>query len=112
MEYVLKLNEIIVGRAELVPSPGDLREARGPFRPAIGYELLEPIFALYAAGERERREGRDGDDALQRFRSAMAALSLHLLDRGGRERPMRDVVIVPADDGALEMRVRITGDGF
>jgi hypothetical protein len=112
MEHILKLNEIIVGRAKLAPAPHDLREARGPFRPGVGYELVEPVFSLYVQARQRRAAGQDDSDLLERFRRAKTALPLRLVDRGGRERPMTDVVIIPIEapsGGALEMRVRITG---
>ena len=70
------MSGVIVGRSDLESRDAALGLARGAFRPGMGYELTEPIFALIdGAG--------DDPDALARYQKARDALRLTLTDSSG-----------------------------
>lgn len=71
--YVLKLRDVIVGRSELAERDSAARVARGPFRPGLGWDLVEPIFALA-----EGVNGSVSDEQRERYRRARDTLALGL----------------------------------
>lgn len=73
MSYVLKLRDVIVGRCDLSAPNDSSRLRRAPFRPGLGWDLVEPIFQL-ATGTAEQRE---------RYVKARDALALALYDASG-----------------------------
>ena len=78
MSYVLKLRDVIVGRSELAERDPARRTARGAFRPGLGWELVEPIFALLPVGDAQApSEQRD------RYRRARDTLALALYGPDG-----------------------------
>ena len=83
MSFILRMSGVIVGRSELETRDAALGLARGAFRPGLGYELTEPIFALL---------DKAGDDAeaLARYRKARDALRLTLTDSSGATVSMRN----------------------
>ena len=103
MSFTLTMSGVIVGRSELETRDVSARVARGTFRPGLGYELTQPIFALFTP--------RDGDaDALARYRKAREALKLQLADSAGTPVRFRELHIRPAsgdggNDGSLMMEV-------
>lgn len=74
MSHALKLRDLLVGRADLQPVRGAPGVLRGPFRPGLGWELLEPVFALRPAAS------ADVPEAAERYARARAALPLTLHD--------------------------------
>jgi hypothetical protein len=86
MSFTLRMSGVIVGRSELETRDAARRIARGAFRPGLGYELTEPVFALY---------DRAGDDveALARYEKARDALRLELTDSSGTAVNVRGVHI-------------------
>jgi hypothetical protein len=72
MSYVLKLKGVIVGRSDLEDRDPATRIATGVFRRGVGYELVEPIFAL-----------RDENGRSDRYRRARDTLALVLFDEAG-----------------------------
>ena len=104
MSYTLRTSGVIVGRSELEERDAARRTARGAFRPGLGYDLVQPIFALRAEA---------GDPAVrERYRRAREALQLELTDPAGRAIQARELHIGPrsADANAgLEIEV-ITHD--
>jgi hypothetical protein len=97
MSFTLTMSGVIVGRSELENRDASGRVASGVFRPGLGYELVQPVFALYdqAAG--------DGD-ALARYRKSRDALKLQLTDSLGAPMSVRDVRIEQTG-GSLVLRV-------
>lgn len=84
MSYTLSMSGVIVGRTELETRDAANRVARGAFRPALGYELAQPVFELF--------DQAGGDDAaLARYRRARDALRLQLVDAAGAPISVRDV---------------------
>ena len=92
MSYTLTMSGVIVGRSELEMRDAAARVARGAFRPGLGYELAQPVFALY--------HGSGSDpEGLARYRKARDALRLNLADSAGVSVPVRDLYIRPSTDG-------------
>ena len=104
MPYTLRLRGVIVGRSDLEdadPSRDRARGiARGRFRPSIGYDLVQPIFQLYAEAV-PTPGGAVADDAkLERFTRARDALGLELVDATGRAAGTRSILVLDYGDGA------------
>ena len=84
MRHTLRLSGVIVGHSELEHAEPELGRARGAFRPGLGYDLVQPIFRLFAeavppAGDVERDQAK-----LDRYYKARDALPLELQDATGR----------------------------
>ena len=105
VRYTVRLQGLTVGHSELEQLDRARRLARGPFRPGLGYELVEPIFQL-GAGER-------GDDAGQaeRYERARAALALELVDATGH-RLATQAIHVRDEGGALVLEVELDDPEF
>ena len=92
MSYTLTMSGVIVGRSELETRDAEAGVARGAFRPGLGYELAQPVFALY--------QGLGSDaEGLARYRKARDALRLNLTDSAGTSVSVRDLHIRPSTDG-------------
>ena len=92
MSFTLTMSGVIVGRSELEIRDAEAHVARGAFRPGLGYQLAQPVFALYLG------PGSDAD-GLARYRRARDALRLTLADSAGGCVPVRDLHIRPSTDG-------------
>ena len=106
MSFTLTMAGVIVGRSELEERDPATRTARGAFRPGLGYELTQPIFALFTA--------RDGDPAaLARYRKARGALKLQLTDSAGNRISVRELHVRPdptADTGHTSLVLEVETD--
>jgi len=92
MSFTLKMSNVIVGRSELESRDAAGRIARGAFRPGLGYDLVQPVFALF--------EQASGDPSgLAKYRKAREALRLHLADSSGATIAVRELHIRRAGDG-------------
>jgi len=96
MTYTLKLHGVIVGRSDLEDRDPAARVAHGHFRPGVGYELVEPIFA---------QRGSDSDAA--RYRESRKVLHLELFDANGMRVTMSGVDIEGAGSSRSELRLRV-----
>lgn len=72
-DFTLKLRDVIVGRSELEERDREHGVARGPFRPGLGWDLVEPIFGLA-----ESARGTVSDEQRERYRRARDTLALAL----------------------------------
>jgi hypothetical protein len=83
MRHTVRLQTVVVGYSELEHIDPDLGRAWGTFRPGLGYELVQPVFRLFA-----QAIPRDGSakntEMLERYYSARDALHLQLEDPNGR----------------------------
>lgn len=109
MSFVLKLRDVIVGRSTLEARDGARRSARGPFRPGLGWELVEPIFDLLPldaepATEEQRARYRKARDTL--------ALALYAPDGGLVDTARIDVVRDAASPTGLTLDVGIVDEAF
>jgi hypothetical protein len=67
MVYTVRMHGVIVGHSDLERRDASSNAATGVFRPALGYELVEPIFQL---------DGEPGRQAIEK-------LALELVDADG-----------------------------
>jgi len=83
MRHTLRLHGVIIGHSDLENVDPDLMRAWGEFRPGLGYELVQPVFELFA-----RAAPRDGSQKdrvlLDRYHESRDALNLELQDDRGR----------------------------
>lgn len=81
--HTLKLNSVVIGWSDLETVDPTLGRARGRFRPGLGYDLVQPVFQLYA--DAVSADGRTRDEAkLERYHRSRDALPLELFDSAGR----------------------------
>jgi hypothetical protein len=77
--HTVKLHNIVVGHSELENIDLDLGRAWGAFRPGLGYELVQPVFRLYARAVSPTGATHDAE-LLERYYKARDALKLELTD--------------------------------
>jgi hypothetical protein len=105
VRHTVKLHGVTIGHSELEESGPASRQAAGQFRPALGYELVQPIFRLYSeAVPLPGGEPRD-EEKLARYYAARDRLGLELVDAGGRTIATNAIHI--ADYGEGQRRVEI-----
>lgn len=109
------MQAVIVGYSELENIDPDLGRAWGAFRPGLGYELVQPVFRLFA-----QAAPRDGSaknaEMLERYYNARDALHLRLEDPNGRVIKASAIHIadytVEEGSNALELDVLISEDAY
>ena len=115
MRHTVKLRGVIVGHSELENTQPDLGRAWGAFRPGLGYELVQPVFRLFAEAVPRDGSGKN-TDTLDRYYKARDALRLELEDASGRV--LRTSAIHIADytvEGgkkAIELDVLISDEAY
>jgi hypothetical protein len=83
MRHTIRLQSVVVGYSELENIESELGRAWGAFRPALGYELVQPVFRLFA--QAVPRDGSSkNSELLERYYAARDALHLRLEDPDGR----------------------------
>ncbi|HUQ83648.1 MAG TPA: hypothetical protein VM076_21025 [Gemmatimonadaceae bacterium] len=91
MSFTLTMSGVIVGRSELETRDPATQLARGAFRPGLGYDLVQPVFALY--------ETAAGNEAgLAKYRKAREALRLQLADSSGAPLTVEELHVRQAAD--------------
>jgi hypothetical protein len=115
MRHTLKLHGVIIGSSELEHVEPDLGRAWGEFRPGLGYEMVQPVFRLFA--QAVPRDGAAKDkEKLDRYYKARDALRLELEDTTGHVIRTSTVHIadytVEEGENALELDVLISDDGY
>ena len=93
MRHTLKLHGVVVGWSELERIEPDLGRARGRFRPGIGYELVQPVFRLFAEAVPRDDSGRRDEAKLARYYKSRDALQLELVDAEGMRIPTTTIHI-------------------
>ena len=115
MRHTLRLSGIIVGHSDLERAEPELGRARGAFRPGLGYDLIQPIFRLFAEAVPPNAEQRD-QSKLERYYKARAALPLELQDANGERIDTTTIHIADyrSELGAeaLELDVLIKDDAY
>src|SRR5262249_27043627 len=81
MRHTVRLHGVIVGHSDLEHAEPEVGRAWGRFRPGLGYELVQPVFRLYA--QAVPRDGTQDKTLLERYYRARDALALELVDAGG-----------------------------
>jgi hypothetical protein len=108
--HTVRLQKVVVGYTDLELAEPELGRARGRFRPGVGYDLVQPVFGLFAqAVPAPGGEVRD-QAALDRYHKSRDALGLSLEDEDGRR--IRTGAIHIADysgvrGGGIEIEVLI-----
>ncbi|HEX3868750.1 MAG TPA: hypothetical protein VHV78_18440, partial [Gemmatimonadaceae bacterium] len=75
MRHTVRLHGVIVGHSDLANADRDLGRAWGAFRPGLGYDLVQPVFRLFA--QAAPRDGSPRDETkLARYYAARDALEL------------------------------------
>jgi hypothetical protein len=115
MNHTVRLHGVIVGHSELEHADVGLGRAWGAFRPGLGYDLVQPVFRLFA--QAVPRDGTAKDDAmLARRHRSRNALALEVQDADGN--PIRTSAVHIADytveegPGAIELDVLIKDDPY
>lgn len=83
MRHTVRLRDVIVGHSDLEHINLGLGRAWGDFRPGLGYDLVQPIFRLFAEAVPMGGSTRDAA-LLERYYKARDALKLELQDDRGR----------------------------
>ena len=108
MKHTLKLHGIIVGHSDLEHSDRGVGRAWGAFRPGLGYDLVQPVFRLYA--QAVAADGSQQDAAkLERYYKARDALNLELTDETGAKIPTSTIHIADysVEDGPSAIRLDV-----
>jgi hypothetical protein len=87
MRHTVKLHGVVVGWSDLERIEPDLGRARGHFRPGLGYELVQPVFRLYAEAVPRADDAARDEAKLERYYQSRDALKLELVDAAGRVIP-------------------------
>ena len=115
MKHTLKLHGVIVGHSDLEHIEPGVGRAWGAFRPGLGYELVQPVFRLFAqavphgriaAGRGDARAILQARDALDsssptRTGATIPTSAIHIADYTVEEGP-----------AAIELDVLIPDDGY
>lgn len=82
MRHTVRLHGVIVGHSELENIEPGVGRAWGDFRPGLGYELVQPVFRLFA--QAVPLDGAKDNALLERYHAARDKLNLELVDAEGR----------------------------
>ena len=115
MRHTVRLHGVIVGHSELEHIDPDVDRAWGLFRPGLGYELVQPVFQLFA--EAVPLNGSPKDTALlDRYHQSRDALHLELQDDQSRTIKTSAIHIVDystfGGPATLELDVLISDEGY
>jgi hypothetical protein len=108
--HTVYLKNVIIGYSDLEDADASLGRARGRFRPGIGYELVQPVFALFTEAVPVANGSVADAEKLERYHRARDALGLTLRDDTGHD--IRTSAIHISDyngpRGTLEIEVLIS----
>ena len=82
--HTVKLKSVVVGWSDLEQADPFSGKARGRFRPGVGYDLVQPVFNLYAEAVPSPGADVRDQDKLDRYHKSRDALGLSLEDEHGR----------------------------
>ena len=113
--HTVKLHGIAVGYSDLETVDPTLGRARGRFRPGVGYDLVQPVFRLFAEAVPDAGGPVSDDEKLERYHKSRDALSLELEDDAGR--PVATSSIHISDyshrpSGTMELEVLISDRAY
>jgi hypothetical protein len=116
VKHTLKLHGIIVGHSELEHVERGTGRAWGAFRPGLGYDLVQPVFRLFAQALEPDGSGEQDESKLDRYYKARDALSLALTDASGNQIPTSVIHIADftVEDGpsAIQLDVMIADESY
>lgn len=109
--HTVKLHGVAVGYSDLEDVEPALGRARGRFRPGVGYDLVQPVFRLFAEAVPAPGADVTDEDKLARYHRSRDALALSLEDDAGRT--VRTTAIHISDyserrGGSIELEVLIS----
>jgi hypothetical protein len=115
MRHTVRLHGVIVGHSELEHFDPNVDRAWGLFRPGLGYDLVQPVFLLYA--EAVPLNGSPKDTALlDRYHQSRDALNLELHDEDNRPIKTSAIHIVDYSQAGgpatLELDVLISDEAY
>jgi hypothetical protein len=105
------LQNVIIGHSDLEDADPTLGRARGRFRPGVGYELVQPVFALFRQAVPEPGAPVADTDTLDRYHRSRDALGLSLKDDTGHVIRTSAIHISDYTDrrgGTLDLEVMIS----
>ena len=94
MRHTLKMQGVVVGWSDLEEIEPGVGRAHGRFRPGVGYELVQPVFRLFAEAVPLAERGARDEAKLARYYRSRDALQLELFDFAGRRVPTSAIHIV------------------
>jgi len=109
--HTVYLKNVIIGHSDLEDADPALGRARGRFRPGVGYDLVQPVFALYTEAVPAPGAPVADNDKLERYHRSRDALGLLLKDDTGREIRTSAIHIADYTDrrgGTLDIEVLIS----
>ncbi len=116
MRHTVKLHGVIVGHSELEGRDVAARRAWGRFRPGLGYELVQPVFRLFAEAVPMRGGEASDGGKLARYHAARDKLGLILVDAAGRTVGTSAIHIADYrethGEDAIELEVLVSEEGF
>ena len=84
MRHVIRLQDIAIGYSDLEDADAALGRARGKFRPAMAYDLVQPVFRLYSEAIPDPGGPVADEEKLARYQLSRDKLGLKLEDDTGR----------------------------
>ncbi|HEU4995046.1 MAG TPA: hypothetical protein VFT29_09500 [Gemmatimonadaceae bacterium] len=109
--HTVKLHGITVGYSDLENADPSLGKARGKFRPGVGYDLVQPVFRLYAEAVPVPGAAVADEAKLSRYHRSRDALGLSLEDDSGESIKTSAIHISDYSelrDGGIEIEVLIS----
>lgn len=109
--HTVKLHGITVGYSDLENADPSLGKARGKFRPGVGYDLVQPVFRLYAEAVPVPGAAVADEAKLSRYHRSRDALGLSLEDDSGESIETSAIHISDYSelrDGGIEIEVLIS----
>ena len=100
MRHTLKLHGVVVGWSDLERVEPELGRARGVFRRGIGYEIVQPIFRLFAEAVPRAEAGERDAAKLARYYKSRDTLEFELIDASGRLIPTSAIHIADYSNDA------------
>jgi hypothetical protein len=112
MRHTVRLRGVSVGHSDLENVEPELGRAWGVFRPDVGYELVQPVFRLFAQAAPHDGSARNAA-GLERYYKARDALNLELLDGNGRTLRTAAIHIVDySAESAIQLDVLINDESY
>jgi hypothetical protein len=115
MRHTVRLHGVVIGYSELEDVEPSLGRARGRFRPGTGYELVQPVFRLFAEAVPTPGAAIGDAEKLARYHRSRDALGLALEDDSGQT--IRTSAIHISDyselrEGSIDLEVLISDQGY
>jgi hypothetical protein len=111
MRHTVRLHGVVIGYSELEDVEPSLGRARGLFRPGAGYELVQPVFRLFAEAVPTPGAEVSDSEKLDRYHRSRDALGLALEDDSGQTVGTSAIHISDYSeqrDGSIQLEVLIS----